>query len=256
MRHGHSAFVFAAVLVAGLLPAAAQNQPKGQQPPPPAPARPYKSVAITPPKPMTDASFESLRQQLGEAAKRKDRAALTKLVVAQGLFWQRGNSDTADKRKSGIDNLSAALGLNNKAGAGWDILASYAEDPTASPLPEHKGVICAPADPDFNGKDFDELIKTTQTDASEWGYPVSAGIEVHAAPQANAPVLDKLGLAFVRVMPEPTPASAAYVRIVTPDGKAGYVSVDAVAPIGNDQLCYVKDGGAWKIGGYIGGGEP
>jgi len=254
MRQVHSALVFAALLAAGLSPATAQNQPRGE--PAPAPARPYKSVAVTPPKPMTDASFESLRKQLGEAAKRKDRAALTNLVVAQGLFWERENGDGADKRKAGIDNLSVALGLNNKDGAGWEMLVGYAEDPTASASPEHKGAICAPANPDFNGKDFEELIKTTQTDAAEWGYPVSAGIEVHAAPQASAPVIDKLSLAFVRVMPEPTPASAAYVRVVTPDGKAGYVSVDAIAPIGNDQLCYVKDGGAWKIGGYIGGGEP
>ncbi len=50
--------------------------------------------------------------------------------------------------------------------------------------------------------------------------------------------------------------SAPYLRIVTPSGKAGFVSADAVAPIGNDQICYVKDGGAWKIGGYIGSGEP
>ena len=256
MRHVHSAFVFAAVLVAGLLPAAAQNQPKGQQPPPPAPVRPYKPVAITAPKPMADASFEAMRQQLGEAAKRKDRAALARLVVAQGLFWERENGDAAAKGKSGLDNLSAALGLNNKGGAGWEMLAGYAEDATASPSPEHKGAICAPADPAYNGNDFDALINATQTDVSEWGYPVSAGIDVHAAPQANAAVIDKLGLVFVRVMPEPTPVSAAYVRIVTPSGKTGYVSVDAIVPIGNDQLCYVKDGGAWKIGGYIGGGEP
>ena len=39
-------------------------------------------------------------------------------------------------------------------------------------------------------------------------------------------------------------------------GKTGYVSIDSIAPIGNDQLCYVMDGGAWKIGGYIGGDEP
>ena len=85
---------------------------------------------------------------------------------------------------------------------------------------------------------------------------MSANIEVHAGPQANAPVIDTLGLAFVRVMPEATPTSAAYVRIVTPSGRAGYVSVDAIAPVGNDQICYVKDGDAWRIGGYIGGGEP
>ena len=53
----------------------------------------------------------------------------------------------------------------------------------------------------------------------------------------------------------PSPA-AGKLRIVTPAGKAGYVSVDSIAPLGNDQLCYVKDGGGWKIAGYIGGGEP
>ena len=41
-----------------------------------------------------------------------------------------------------------------------------------------------------------------------------------------------------------------------PSGKTGYVSIDAIAPMGNDQLCYVNEGGSWKIGGYIGGGEP
>ena len=46
------------------------------------------------------------------------------------------------------------------------------------------------------------------------------------------------------------------MRIATPSGKTGYVSIDSIAPVGNDQICYVKDGDAWKIGGYIGGGEP
>jgi hypothetical protein len=244
----------AAVLTAGLLPAAAQNPPRNA--PQPVPARPYKPVVITPVTPLADADFAAMRKQLGEVARSKDRAALARLVLAQGLFWRRENRDTADKRKPGIENLAAALGLNNKDGAGWDMLVSYAEDPSVAPSVEHKGAFCAPADPAFSRKDFDELIKATQSDASEWGYPVSAGIEVHAAPQANAPVIDKLGLVFVRVMPDATPTSAAYVRIVTPSGKAGYVSVDAIAPIGNDQLCYVKDGNTWKIGGYIGGGEP
>jgi hypothetical protein len=263
--------VFAAALIAGMLPAAAQNQPKSQQPPPPAAAqnppkaqqapppaaaKPYKAVAITAPKPMSDAGFDDLRKQIGEAVKRKDRAALGKLVVAQGFFWQRENGDGADKRKPGADNLAAALGLNNKDGAGWDMLAGYSEDPTAAPSPDHKDAICAPADPSFNGKEFEDLLKSSQTDATEWGYPVSAGIDVHAAAQTNSPVIEKLGAIFVRVIPEDTPASAAYLRVLTPAGKTGYVSVDAIAPLGNDQICYVKDGGGWKIGGYIGGGDP
>ena len=93
-----------------------------------------------------------MRKQLGEAAQRKDRAAMARLVVAQGFFWQREGRNAADKHKSGFDNLAAALGLNNKEGAGWEILSGYADDPTASPSPEHSGAICAPAEPDYDRK--------------------------------------------------------------------------------------------------------
>jgi hypothetical protein len=244
--------VLLALATAGAATALAQNQPP---PLAPAPARPYKALAIMPPKDISDAELNALRGQIGEAAKRRDRAALARLVVARGFFWERENGDSADKRKSGIDNLAAGLGLNNKHSVGWDILAGYAEDPIASASPAHKGAVCAPADPEFDGKAFDDLLRSTQTEATEWGYPVSAGIEVHTAPQANAPVIEKLGLNFVRVMPEARPASAAYLRVATPGGKTGYVSVDAIAPLGNDQICYVKEAGSWKIGGYIGGGE-
>jgi len=254
MRHVQFTLALAALLMACLPPAAAQKPSRGA--PLPAPARPYKPIAIALPKPMADAGFDALRKQIGEAAARKDRAALARLVVAQGFFWQRENGNSADKRKSGIDNLANALGLNNKDGAGWDMLAGYAEDPSASAAAEHKGAVCAPGDPTFDRKAFDELTKATQTDAVDWGYTVSDAIEVHATTQADAPVVEKLGLGFVRISPDNKPGSASYMRIVTPGGATGYVSVDSIAPIGNDQICYVKDGGAWKIGGYIGGGDP
>jgi hypothetical protein len=249
MRHLHSACAIA-LLIVGTLATQAQNQP------PAMPARPYKPVAITPPAPMTEPTFEAFRKQLGEVAQKKDRVALTAMVVTQGFFWERENRDRADKRKSGIDNLATALGLNNKNSAGWDILFSFTDDPTASVLAAHKSAICAPADPTYSAQEFDALIKATQTDVSDWGYPVSAGIEVHAAPQTAAPVIDKLGLTFVRVSADNATPSANFMRVISPAGKPGYVSADAIAPIGNDQICYVKDGGAWKLGGYIGGGEP
>ncbi len=146
--------------------------------------------------------MDALRKQIGEISQHKDRAGLARLVVAQGFFWERENGDSADKRKSGIDNLATVLGLNNKDGAGWEILFSFTDDPTASASPDHKGAVCAPAEPTFDGQAFDALLKATQTDVSEWGYPVSAGIEVHALAQAAAPVIEKLGVNFVRVMPE------------------------------------------------------
>ena len=77
--------------------------------------------------------------------------------------------------------------------------------------------------------------------------------------QANAPVIEKLGMHFVRVMeddgPEPPADQMPMLKVVAPSGKVGYVPVEAVLPIGGEQLCYVKEGGSWKIAGFL-GGEP
>ena len=71
---------------------------------------------------------------------------------------------------------------------------------------------------------------------------------------------DKLGMNLVRVIDSeeaqgnpngPPPL----IKVVTPSGKVGYVASDAIMPIAFDQLCYVKDGGSWKITGYAGGGD-
>ena len=78
---------------------------------------------------------------------------------------------------------------------------------------------------------------------------------MHATAQPNSPVTEKLGMHFVRVMPDTAPnASQEMMRIVTPSGKVGFVAAEAVSPLGSDQLCYGKDAsGAWKIVGMIGG---
>jgi hypothetical protein len=41
--------------------------------------------------------------------------------------------------------------------------------------------------------------------------------------------------------------------VLTPSGKVGYVLVEALRPIGAEQLCYVKDAGGWHIAGFLGG---
>ena len=243
----------AACSLATATTAAAQNPSRSQQQP--ARPGPYKAVAVTAAQPLNDAAMETLRKQLGETAQRKDRAALAKLVVGQGFFWIGEKGDRADKRRPGVDNLAAALGLRNKDGAGWDMLAAFADDPTGSPPPERKDAVCAPADPIFDGKALGDLLTSTGTDAGEWAYPVAPDVEVRAKPEANAPVIDKLGAAFVRIVAEGRPNVPTFLRVVTPSGKTGFVAVDLLAPLGNDQLCYVKDAGHWKIGGYIGSGD-
>ena len=53
-------------------PGAQQQQP---QQPAAAPPAPYQPVAITPPKPVADPSFDAFRNQIAEIAKRMDGAA-------------------------------------------------------------------------------------------------------------------------------------------------------------------------------------
>ncbi len=229
-----------------------------QQQPQVAPAGPYKVVTINAPAPIKDPSFDTFRQQVGEIAKRKDRAALGRLVVAQGFFWEGEKGDKADKRKPGIDNLAAALDLNAKDGSGWETLAGFVSDPTGTELPQRKGVVCSPAEPVFDEKQFEELVKSTSTEESDWGYTMQAGVEVRGAAQPNAPVIEKLGMQFVRVMPLDDAAADQQnpmLRVVTPSGKVGFVPADAINPLGNDQICYLKDGSGWKIAGFIGGGQ-
>ena len=120
--------------------------------------------------------------------------------------------------------------------------------------------MCSPADPVFSDQELENLLRTTQTDLEEWGYPLLDGIEVRSGRLANSPVIEKLGLHFLRVLTDEsvvnTPANQApTLQVATPSGKTGFIPAFMLAPLGNDQLCYRKEGDGWKITGYI-GGEP
>ena len=134
--------VAALSLIVVSAPALAQKKPQAA-PPAPAPAKPYKPVAIAPPAPAKDAALDTFRGKVGDAAQKKDRAALGPLVVNAGFFWDRESGKGADAKKSGADVLATALGLKNKDAPGWDILASYAEEPSVSATPRHPGAMCA-----------------------------------------------------------------------------------------------------------------
>ena len=177
-----AAVLAVAVAASSVPPARAQKPaaPAAQTAPYAAPyqAAPYKAVTITPPGDMTDAAFIAMRIQLADAAKKRDAAALARLVAGTGFFWERDKGDAASKRRSGFENLSAALGLSNKDSAGWDMLTGYAEDPTASASPGHKGAYCAPADPGYDVAAFAKLLKATQSEACRTTLTISQSDEI------------------------------------------------------------------------------
>jgi hypothetical protein len=236
----------------------AQSPQGGQQAQQTAPPKPYKPIPVKLAQPYGDPSFAAFRKQLGEIASKKDRAALAKITV-NDFFWMGEKGDKADKKKSGVDNLAAAIELDDKDGTGWEALSVASNEATLEPVQERKGVMCSPASPTFDEAAADNVAKDTGTDPSEWGYATKPDVEVRGAAKANAPVIEKLGQILVRIMPEEQPAAASapqpeqqFLRVVTPAGKVGYVHEEFIAPLGTDQLCYVKDASGWKIAGYAG----
>jgi hypothetical protein len=261
-----------AVAVVAVEPILAQTQPP-PAPRPAAPARPqaapalpaqkpYKTVAVTIPNVPRDATFDAFRKELADITKRRDRAALAQRIVAKDFFWERDFSGSFDPGKSSLDNLTAALMLDADDASGWDVLAAFAAETSAGLLPGRAPIICAPAIPQFNEAARGELIESTQSDGLEWNYPRAAGLQVRAAPQASAAVIETLGLNFVRVLgfeekdSDTDPARNAWARVAAPSGKAGYVAPNSLVSSYADRLCYAKEGsGPWRIVGYVGGGD-
>jgi hypothetical protein len=252
--------VIAAALAA--LPAQTQAQQtqaqQAQAPRQPAPPKPYKPIPVTIAKPYDDASFVAFRKELADIASKKDRAALAK-IMAGSFFWMSESGDKADKKKSAVDNLAAAIDLDGQDGAGWEALKVAANEPTVQQVAERQGLMCSPAPPTFDDDAADNVAKETGTDPGEWGYVTKAEADVYDAAKTGAAVIEKLGQQLVRILPEEQSASAGgapqdapFLRVVAPSGKVGYVREEVVSPLGTDQLCYIKDGGAWKIAGYAG----
>lgn len=235
-------------------PPAGQSQAAPQQLQSSAP-KPYEPLAVKPPEPYKDASFETFRKQFADVVKRKDRSALQKLVVTQGFFWEGESGDKINKKRSSFENFAAAVALDDQDGAGWELLASPAADPTLEPVEDRKNIMCGPASPQVDEQALEALIKATESAAEEWGFPLTSTLEVRAAAQPNAPVIETLGMNLVRVYPEEPTGNKPpeMLRVVGPSGKVGYVPLTALAPIVFDQICYVKQGGTWKITGYSGG---
>lgn len=236
------------------IPAAAQTPSRAP--------KPYAPVAITRPAASDDASFIVFRAGLAAKAKTRIYAELAPLVLAQGFFWGRDFGQAFDPRKPAVDNLAAAIALEQGNGAGWDTLAAFAAEATVEPLNSRPGIVCAPARPAYDGVAFSRLLDTSFTTGIDWAYPRANETPVHAAPRPDAAQAGALGRHFVRLMgfegldSDPSPGRSQWARVTLPDGKSGFVAPGNLMSLTAERLCYVKDAaGAWRIAGYIAGGN-
>ena len=109
---------------------------------PPRPPKPYAPVAIAQPAASGDASFAAFRAALAAAAKTRIYAELAPLVLTQGFFWDRDFGQRFDPRKPAVDNLAAAIALEQGTGIGWDALTAFAAEAAVEPLDSRPGVVC------------------------------------------------------------------------------------------------------------------
>jgi hypothetical protein len=229
---------------------------------PPRPPRPYAPVAITRPAPSEDATFTAFRVALAAAAKSRLYSELSPLVLERGFFWGRDFGQRFDPRRPAVDNLAAAIALEQGNGTGWGALAMFAEEPTIEPLDSRPGVVCAPARPDYDGVAFAKLLDDTVTNDIDWAYPRADETPVRAGAASDAAKVGALGLHFVRLLgfegpdSEPVPGRTQWARIALLDGSQGFVAPGSLISLTAEQLCYIKDPiNGWRIAGYIAGGN-
>jgi hypothetical protein len=229
---------------------------------PPRPPKPYAPIAITRAAASEDPSFTAFRATLAVIAKTRIYAELAPLVLTQGFFWGRDFGQAFDPRKPAVDNLAAAIALEQGNGTGWDALAAFAAEAAVEPLASRPGIGCAPARPGYDGVAFSRLLDTTYTSGIDWAYPRADETPVHAAPRSDAAKVGTLGMHFVRLMgfegpdSDPAPGRSQWARVALPDGKPGFVAPGSLMSLTAEQLCFGKDlVGVWRIAGYIAGGN-
>ena len=169
-----------------------------------------------------------------------------------------------DLGRSAVDNFKVVFGFREAGkdtdggvdgGPYWDLLAAFADDPTAYEDSPNK--VCTPTTATVVDDKVFELATSkleTDDDAANW-YFTLRDTPVAKAPGDNGPPIAKLGTVAIPVLsfhppsPEDGPAvTPTHLEVLTPNGRTGWIPASAARPYSSERLCFAKTAkGEWKI---------
>ena len=219
---------------------------------------------------LPDAAFEAMTANFVAAAAKKDAQALFALVGPTFVWTLDGAlTDELDLGRDALHNFKVVFGFRAlgadadgavENGPFWDALTAFAEDKTYYKASNSGNLICGPIEANVADEDTLEQARNkieTANDQADW-YFTLGDTAVAKAPGDRGPPIAKLGeialpvLSTVPVGKEGEPAPPpAFLEVLLPSGKTGWIPASAAKPLAADRLCYARTiAGDWRIVGY------
>jgi hypothetical protein len=217
-----------------------------------------------------DAAFNAMAKKLADAVAKKDQQALFGLVGPSFVWTLEGAlTDELDLGRDALHNFKVvfgfrAVGADKDGGVDqgpfWEGLAALIDDKTYYKATDSGNLICAPTRATVSDEGvFDQARnKIEGTDEGADWYFTIAPTGVAKAPGDKGPPVAKIGTIALPVLstspvakagePPPTPA---FLEVLLPSAKTGWIPAAAARPLSLERLCYAKTAaGEWKIVGY------
>lgn len=232
----------------------------------PASAQGYPRFPVATANPLAaHEGFQAFLAELRQAVARRDKAALER-HLAGDAFFERDHGGIVRQDAGAFDNFKALFQLNEDELAaeyrdiGWHRLEDALAVHSVGAHPAGLQAWCAPGfvAPAVEEKMAKFAERLGSDYAFEWGHVPADQVNVRSRPATGAAVVGALSSEAVRVLdwqPLPGAGGRTWIKVRTPSGRTGYVVEGFVTSFVPERLCFAERDGAWKIVGYIGGGD-
>jgi hypothetical protein len=218
-----------------------------------------------------DGAFEAMIARFSAAVAKKDEQALFAQVGPNFVWTLEGAlTDEFDLGRDTLHNFKVVFGfrwLGKDVDGGvadgpfWSALAAFAQDKTYYKATDSGNLICGPIRANVANEDVFEQaskkIAPADDDQIEW-YFTLGDTSVAKAPGDSGPPVGKVGKVALPVLGtapaakpgEPAPPPA-FLEVLLPSGKTGWIPASAAKQLAAEHLCYAKTvSGEWKIVAY------